>query len=445
MAKAYSLIQAQTLTGSAASVTFSNIPQNYTDLKLVCSTRTATAAVGDGVYLMLSGTLTAKRLQGNGASATSDTDYYGAWNTGANATASTFGSTEFYIPNYTSSNAKSFSSDSVSENNATTAYASMIAHLSSSTSAISTITLGTESGAVFAIGSTFYLYGIGGTRATGGTITSDANYTYHTFTSTGVLTALEQIKNAEVLTVAGGGGGGYNSTSTGRGGGGGAGGVTYSAGQLLQAGTSFSAIVGAGGATAGPAANGTNSYFSAFNAAIGGGGGGSGPANSNRDGKSGGSGGGGATYGGSTTAGSGTSGQGYAGGTGTEGAPDYGSGGGGGAGGVGINGIVTKGGNGGIGTNAYTTWHSATNTGVASNNTYYIAGGGGGAVYSNSYAIGIGGLGGGGNGASDGQGGTAISSTAATANTGGGGGAGTDNRVGTAGASGLVIVRYPNT
>jgi hypothetical protein len=149
-----------TVGTSVSSVTFSSIPNTYTDLKILCSTRTATSAVGDAVFLSLSGTLSAKRLQGNGASATSDTDYYGAWNDGANATASTFGNTEFYIPNYAGSNAKSFSSDSVSENNGTTAYASIIAHLSSSTSAITSITLATESGANFVQYSTFYLYGI---------------------------------------------------------------------------------------------------------------------------------------------------------------------------------------------------------------------------------------------------------------------------------------------
>ena len=147
-------------SGGASSVTFSSIPATYTDLKIVCSTRTATAAVGDAVYLALGGTLTAKRLYGTGSAVGSDADYYGAWNSGASSTASTFGNTEFYIPNYAGSTAKSFSSDSVSENNATTAYASLIAYLSTSTSAISSITLGAESGSNFVQYSTFYLYGI---------------------------------------------------------------------------------------------------------------------------------------------------------------------------------------------------------------------------------------------------------------------------------------------
>jgi hypothetical protein len=161
MANTMTLIASSTVgSGGAASISFGSIPSTYTDLVVKVSSRTATAAVADAVYLALGGTLSAKRLQGNGASATSDTDYYGAWNTGANATASTFGNTEFYIPNYAGSTAKSFSSDSVSENNATTAWASMIAHLSTSTSAISSLTIGNESGANFVQFSTAYLYGI---------------------------------------------------------------------------------------------------------------------------------------------------------------------------------------------------------------------------------------------------------------------------------------------
>ena len=47
MAKSYTLIQAQTLTSSAASVTFSNIPQNFTDLVIKVSGRSNRAAAHD--------------------------------------------------------------------------------------------------------------------------------------------------------------------------------------------------------------------------------------------------------------------------------------------------------------------------------------------------------------------------------------------------------------
>ena len=48
----------------------------------------------------------------------------------------------------------------------------------------------------FIAGSTFSLYGIGAAKASGGTITYDGKYTYHTFTSSSSFTPLEKIKNA---------------------------------------------------------------------------------------------------------------------------------------------------------------------------------------------------------------------------------------------------------
>jgi hypothetical protein len=56
-------------------------------------------------------------------------------------TASVFGSTEIYIPNYLSANQKSLSVDSLPENNATGTMASLLAGLWNQTSAITQITL----------------------------------------------------------------------------------------------------------------------------------------------------------------------------------------------------------------------------------------------------------------------------------------------------------------
>ena len=109
---------------------------------------------------MLPVTTSGKRLQGNGASASSDADYSGSWNAGANATANTFGNSEIYIPNYTGSNYKSISADSVSENNASAAYANLFAGLWSNTAAINQITLIPGASANFAQYSTATLYGI---------------------------------------------------------------------------------------------------------------------------------------------------------------------------------------------------------------------------------------------------------------------------------------------
>jgi hypothetical protein len=446
MAKTYSLIQAQTLTSNTASVTFSNIPQNFTDLRLFISCRSNRATEVDDQFNIYpnnsSSNLTSRFVRGDGSTVTSGTanrTYIPA----AGATANIFSSITMIIPNYTNNKHKNIHTDSVQENNATTAYMSLQSTTWENTSAITSLVFSPVSGTAFLSGSTFILYGVGAHRASGGTITSDNNFTYHTFTSSGTFTALEKINGAEVLMIAGGGSGGKTTDTTSYGaGGGGAGGVFYATRQNLFAGTSYSAIVGAGGSDS----NGSNSQFSSLVNAIGGGKGGNASNTAPTAGSSGGSGGGG-TYqtlaGGSTTQSS-TGGIGY-GNAGGAGSPINGvGGGGGGAGAVGSAGAGgNQGGNGGIGLTNFAAWASMTNTGI---NGYY-AGGGAGAGYGNgSYSGGIGGYGGGGKG-----GGTATGSllgTAGTANTGGGGGASTQTfgnigSAGGAGGSGLVIIRYP--
>jgi hypothetical protein len=454
MAKGYQLIQAQTLTSSASSVTFSNIPQNYTDLIVKISARSALAGTGTSraIQLQINGDTTYAnyrqryiRTDDTGSAqsgaflSSTGLKYYLYGLPNANVTANSFGAAELTFINYAGSSYKTFSVEAFAEgfHNPFTGTAgnSVTAALWVNTSPITTLVFNPDDSS-FAAGSTFYLYGIGGTRATGGTITSDVNYTYHTFTSTSTFTPLEKIKNAEVLMVAGGGSGGYTA-GNGGGGGGGAGGVSYTAGQTLYAGTSYTAVIGAGGATATSSTvlSGSNSQFSSLTAAVGGGGGGG-------AGATGGSGGGG---GDSSSGGSATTGQGNAGGAGQG---QQSAGGGGGAGTAGTAGYNNAGGGGsgpgGLGTSSYTYWHYATSTGVSSGGTYFIAGGGGGGNKKDTpTGAGAGGLGGGG------AGGAALSAgTAGTANTGGGGGGASSNYPsgsnGGAGGSGLIIIRYPN-
>jgi hypothetical protein len=463
-------IQTYTLSSSAASVTFSNIPQNYTDLKIVVSARgtTTNAERVSDITLRInndSGSSYSYRgLTGVPASGTASSfafsgttvfQYFG-FGTSSDATASTFGSTEFYFPNYTSSVGKSISVDTVGENNASTTLLRLIAGLwsPSTQAAISTLAFSLNSGN-FDTGSTFTLYGISnGVKATGGTLTVAGGYAYHTFTSTGSFLPSQKITGAEVLAVAGGGGGGSR-----MGGGGGAGGALYASTQTFNAGTLYTALIGAGGAGGAatnsgsfPGTQGGNSQISNLNA-VGGGFGSLGNSASATDGGNGGSGGGGGSKNSSSTAGgSPTSGQGNAGGSSFAEAYSP-SGGGGGAGAVGGNATATAGGNGGAGSTNYTTWHSITGTGVLSGSLYYIAGGGGGVRFATAATTG--GIGGGGAGATQNPSnpfnGTA--GVAGTANTGGGGGGGGQSGVDTspqyqalaggAGGSGLIIVRYP--
>jgi hypothetical protein len=128
-------------SGGAASITFSSIPATFTDLYLVMSLRNTVATSTGTLALNTGGIYTRRRLLGDGSSASSDTPSSDYLCSSSTDTASTFGTTGIYIPNYTSSVAKSYSVDTVSENNATTAYQILIAGLWSGTDAVTTITL----------------------------------------------------------------------------------------------------------------------------------------------------------------------------------------------------------------------------------------------------------------------------------------------------------------
>lgn len=268
--------------------------------------------------------------------------------------------------------------------------------------------------------------------ATGGTVVTSGEYTYHTFTTSGTFSVASG-GVAEVIVVAGGGGGAS--------GGGGAGGLLYQTVTVTP--SNYGITIGAGGtgrgATVGPSAGNEGTASAAFGGtAVGGGRGGQ---NDNASGmSSGGSGGGGgATSSVQTTGGAGTAGQGFAGGTVTSATfvSPYPSAGGGGAGGVGQNPVnTTTSGAGGVGSSLYSAWGLATSTGQNVSGTVYYAGGGGGTTWDAS-PVGAGGLGGGGIGGSP-------NGAAGTANTGGGGGGGKGGSSGSGGAggSGIVIVRY---
>ena len=425
----YVLLERIELNASAASVTFSNIPQTgYTDLKVVMSVRNT----GDfnTVGLVLNGVSTnqtARRISGNGSTASSST-YTEVQNNPSGSTANTFSNGELYLPNYTSSNNKSISIDVVSENNATLAYANLEAWLWSQTAAITSVGFTGLYGGSIAANSTFSLYGLAavGTtpviapKASGGSIYNDGTYWYHAFRTSGAFVPLQGI-TADVLVIAGGGGG--------------AGGLQAFTSQALTA-TSYNCTIGAGGS--GGTGYGTgmtagvDSQFGALTLVKGGGYGGSGGNVGTSTGGAGGSSGGSGYYSQTSTAPLGS--QGTAGGaSSTSGAA---GGGGGGASVAGSKAVAPAGGAGGNGTSAYSSWGLATSTGQNSGGTYYYAGGGAGGCDTSGPVSG--GLGGGG-------GSTQAASTAGTANTGGGGGAGSfgvSQYAGAAGGSGIIIVRY---
>lgn len=171
MANTFELISSYTVgSGGAADITFTSIPSTFTDLCVKFSTRTnRTGADIDEVLLTFNGSTSAysfKYLWGFGSGAPSSDGYssqpaiYGASTSDNANTSNTFGSGEFYIPNYASTNYKSLSFDSVSENNATTAVAALGAGLWSDTSAVTSIKLAPRVGSLFNQYSTAYLYGV---------------------------------------------------------------------------------------------------------------------------------------------------------------------------------------------------------------------------------------------------------------------------------------------
>jgi hypothetical protein len=274
--------------------------------------------------------------------------------------------------------------------------------------------------------------------ATGGssiTVTKENNgyYETHKFTSTAADQSLAFTNSvpaglkAQVLVVGGGGGGGKSGGTSWRAGGGGGGAVLIHSSYELTS-SSYSVTVGGGGAAATSSGSGykgstggTSKFGSAFTAR-GGGGGGSHENMYGNSGAAGGSGGGGA---GPTFIGGGvvastvpTGGAAYSGNSGAAGPHDYSGGGGGGAGGAGVAATGAKAGaKGGIGIAS-----SITGTEV-----FYGGGGTGGSNVTQEDT----------RGAYDGSDG------AANTGDGGCGGGGSSSVSGSAGGSGIVVVRFP--
>lgn len=147
--------------GGAADIEFTSIPSTYTDLCVKLSVRSNQANNANSLAIRFNGSsanFTARIIEGSGSGVSSftATDIVGNVQ-GTSSTSNTFTSVEVYIPNYAGSTNKSFSTDGVTENNGTTAYATLAAGLWSQTAAITSVR--------FSIGnfvqySTATLYGI---------------------------------------------------------------------------------------------------------------------------------------------------------------------------------------------------------------------------------------------------------------------------------------------
>jgi hypothetical protein len=448
-APTYVKIASTTLGSASSSYTFSNIPQGYTDLRLVCTAQNTSANFYMEINADTGANYSMTYLDGDGSSALSGR--FSGLTVGALVgrsatfpdTTNVFGTCLIDVMNYANTTTYKTVLSRYGNAGVNTAVA---VNLWRSTSAITQLKL-VAFASNFRTGSTFTLYGIkaaiGAPKAIGGdSITTDGTYWYHAFRNTGAFKPSQAI-TADVLQIAGGGSGAVDDVQFWGGGGGGAGGVSYVASQSLTANTSYTATVGAGGMfdwTWPSATKGSNSQFGSLTAAVGGG---VGIGNYSSGLGNGGSGGGGFSRI-TSTGGTATAGQGNAGGT--SGQPGGGGGGAGGAGGNAPN--QYSGGLGGVGTSTYSSWGAATNTGhLVSGVTYFAGGGGGGSVpYYGTVVTPAGGSGGGGAGS---VGGIGNKGTSGLSNTGGGGGggggvstAGSGAGPGGNGGSGIIIVRY---
>lgn len=166
MADTFILI-AKTVVGSggSGSLSFTSIPSTYTDLCLLVSARNTSG--GENCSITLNGSsssFTLKGINGDGStySSYSRTDNLNAFlSDGSGNTANTFSSVSVYFPNYASGTYKPYLIDSLTENNAAGATATLQAGLWSDASAISSMSFAAGNGSgTFAQYTSAYLYGI---------------------------------------------------------------------------------------------------------------------------------------------------------------------------------------------------------------------------------------------------------------------------------------------
>ena len=168
MPNTFSLIASNTVgSGGAATISFSSIPNTYTDLCLKLSLRSYTSGTSRALNITFNNNTGANYstkfaygyASGTAVGGTSgETSMYVGLYGGTSYLTNTFSNIELYLPNYLSSSNKSISSDSVVENSSTTNYVAFWAGVWSQTTAISSIEiLGSTN---FVQYSTAHLYGI---------------------------------------------------------------------------------------------------------------------------------------------------------------------------------------------------------------------------------------------------------------------------------------------
>lgn len=169
MPNTYTKIGSATVgSGGAAAVTLGSIPSTYTDLLLLISARSTFSGYEAAMSVLPNAdgaaVSTWRRVLGNGSVTSSDTASSVTFPptsiiNAASSTSNTFSNASVYIPNYSGSNYKAFSVDSVDEGNYTTDITDQIyAQVWAKTDVVSSLYCSVTTG--FAQYTTFTLYGI---------------------------------------------------------------------------------------------------------------------------------------------------------------------------------------------------------------------------------------------------------------------------------------------
>lgn len=165
MANTYKALSTVTVgAGGASSISFTNIPATYTDLKLVLSARAASTAANWALIGINGGSDTAVTLLhvlNNSNSVISQT--YSSFRIPINQnayTANSFANAELYFPNYASNSNKTMSSDGTQESNTSGIGQQFAAYKWDNTAPITSLTLTVDGGGNFAQYSTATIYGV---------------------------------------------------------------------------------------------------------------------------------------------------------------------------------------------------------------------------------------------------------------------------------------------
>jgi len=166
MPNTYKLISSVTVgAGGAADITFSSIPNTFTDLLLKLSLRTNQTARDKYATLQFNSSSSnwsyrsIRGLTSGTVSSASDTVNFISYVPGSDFDANTFGTIDVYVPNYNASVNKSLSIDGAQERNSNDMWLNLVASLWANTAAITSIKILPDAGS-FVQYSTAYLYGI---------------------------------------------------------------------------------------------------------------------------------------------------------------------------------------------------------------------------------------------------------------------------------------------